>query len=52
MRNLRVVAAIMLVAVGGACNFGPMEPLPEEDGGMLVPAAADTVDVRARRGYL
>lgn len=43
LRNLRIAAAILLVAVCGACNFGPMTPLPEEDGGMLIPAAADSL---------
>lgn len=42
VRNLRVAAAILFVAVFAACNFGPMTPLPEEDGGMLIPAAVDT----------
>ena len=42
-RNLKVTAAIIVVAVLAACNTGPMTPLPEEDGGMLIPAAVDTL---------
>ena len=43
VRNIKVVAAIIIVALLAACNTGPMTPLPEEDGGMLTPTAVDTL---------
>ena len=43
MRRWKRTVAVVLFAFLAACNFGPMTPLPEEDGGMLIPAAADSL---------
>ena len=44
VRHFRIAVVVMLGAViATACNFGPMTPLPEEDGGMLIPAVTDSL---------